>query len=301
MVYRWWIYQRERFPVFAHGPLIAVFSLSAICFSLLLRGKVEFPTAQTVLVGFVSVFLFFLQLRIADEFKDYEDDARYRPYRPVPRGLISLRELGVVGFISALIQSGLALWLSRSLVPLLAIVWVYMVLMSKEFFVPRWLKAHPLVYMLSHMLIMPLIYLYTTACDWRVAQEMPPEGVAWFLGSGFFNGLVIEIGRKIRAPEDEEHGVETYSFLWSCRNAVMAWLGALFLTAISASVAASQIDFAMPVAWLVSILFMAAVVIAWRFLGFPGTERAKMIEQISGVWTLLLYLSLGVLPLLWRL
>jgi len=262
---------------------------------------VEFPTTQTVLVGFVSVFLFFLQLRIADEFKDYEDDARYRPYRPVPRGLISLRELGVVGFISALIQSGLALWLSRSLVPLLAIVWAYMVLMSKEFFVPRWLKAHPLVYMLSHMFVMPLIYLYTTACDWRVAQEMPPEGLPWFLGSGFFNGLVIEIGRKIRAPEDEEHGVETYSFLWGRRNAVLAWLGALLLTAISASVAAFQIDFAMPVAWLVGILFVTAIATAWRFLGFPATERAKMIEQVSGMWTLLLYLSLGVLPLLWRL
>jgi 4-hydroxybenzoate polyprenyltransferase len=39
---------------------------------------------------------------------------------------------------------------------------------------------------------------------------------AWngFFWVSFFNGTVLEIGRKIRAPQDEEAGVETYSFLW---------------------------------------------------------------------------------------
>ena len=59
--------------------------------------------------------LFFLQLRIADEFKDFEDDARYRPYRPVPRGLVTLRELAWVGVGAAAIQLALALWLEPSL------------------------------------------------------------------------------------------------------------------------------------------------------------------------------------------
>ena len=38
----------------------------------------------------VTSFLSFLQLRIADEFKDFDEDSRYRPYRPVPRGLVTL-------------------------------------------------------------------------------------------------------------------------------------------------------------------------------------------------------------------
>ena len=41
--------------------------------------------------------VFFLQLRIADEFKDFAEDSRFRPYRPVPRGLVTLTELGWVG------------------------------------------------------------------------------------------------------------------------------------------------------------------------------------------------------------
>src|SRR5271154_472032 len=104
MVNRWWIYQRERFPIFAHSPLIAAFSLSAVSYSALIRGMHQLPGWRSCLVAFASSFLFFLQLRIADEFKDFEEDSRFRPYRPVPRGLVSLRELGVLGVIAAAIQ-----------------------------------------------------------------------------------------------------------------------------------------------------------------------------------------------------
>jgi len=298
---RLWTYQSERFPIVGHGILIAAFSFSAIGFSMLLRGAVAWPGASTLLVGFASAFLFFLQLRLADEFKDFEEDARYRPYRPVPRGLVSLQELGWVGLLTAVAQLGLALWLEPNLVPLLLLVWGYLALMSKEFFVPDWLKSRPITYMWSHMLIVPLIDFYTTACDWRVAGEaVPHSGLAWFLIVSFFNGIVIEIGRKIRAPEDEEHGVETYSALWGRRNAVLAWLGALFFTAVSAWLAAQEIGFAGPVGWLLAGLLLAAAGVALRFLRQPATGRAKLIETMSGVWTILMYLGVGAAPLLWQ-
>ena len=102
MANRWWTYQRERFPILAHGILIASFSFSAVCFSSLLRGQTELPRLSSIFVAFVTAFLFFLQLRIADEFKDFEEDARYRPYRAVPRGLVTLRELGGLGAMCAI-------------------------------------------------------------------------------------------------------------------------------------------------------------------------------------------------------
>ncbi|MEM0968706.1 MAG: hypothetical protein AAGJ31_05100, partial [Verrucomicrobiota bacterium] len=75
---RWWIYQRERFPLLGHGPLILAFSTSALTFSALLHEDRFFGTgAHWVLswvTAFVSCLLFFLQLRIADEFKDAEED-----------------------------------------------------------------------------------------------------------------------------------------------------------------------------------------------------------------------------------
>jgi len=297
---RWLAYQRERFPVLTHGALIATFSLASVSFSSLSRGGTELPKPLTVLAAFVTSFLFFLQLRIADEFKDYDEDARYRPYRAVPRGLVTLRELKTIGITGALIQLGLSLWLDASLVLLLVPVWLYMGLMSKEFFVRDWLKAHAFTYMWSHMLIIPLILLYTTACDWLTAGASPPGGLIWFLAVGFFNGIVIEIGRKIRAPEDEEHGVETYSVLWGRKRAVLAWLGASGLTAAAALLAANPIGMSFSLACLVGLLLSAEAVIAWRFLTQPMGQRAKLFEPMSALGTLLLYLGLGAVPLLWQ-
>lgn len=301
IVARLWIYQAERFPVIGHGVLIAAFSFSAVSYSSLLRGHVAWPRLATVMVAFVSAFLFFLQLRLADEFKDFAEDAQFRPYRPVPRGLVSLRELAALGGLTLVVQLGLAWWLEPALVPLLLLVWGYLALMSREFFVRDWLRASPITYLWTHMLIVPLIDLYTTACDWLAAgANLPHWGLAWFLVVSFFNGVIIELGRKIRAPQDEETGVETYSALWGPRRAVLVWWGAVLVTAISAEFAARQIDFARPVGVLLVILLALAAVVAVRFWQNPNTSRAKAIETMSGVWTLLMYLGVGAVPLLWQ-
>src|SRR5690349_17994313 len=73
---RWWVYQRERFPVVAHGVLILAFSLCAVCFSALLRGADHLPAWPVIVVAFCSSFFSFLHLRLADEFKDSDEDAR---------------------------------------------------------------------------------------------------------------------------------------------------------------------------------------------------------------------------------
>jgi 4-hydroxybenzoate polyprenyltransferase len=292
---KWWTYQRERFPIFAHGLLIAAFSSSAVSYSAMLRGQM--PRLASIGVAFVTCFLFFLQLRIADEFKDFQEDSRYRPYRPVPRGLIKLRELGVLFVIAGAIQLMLALVFDWRLALVLAAVWIYLALMSREFFVRDWLKKRPFTYMWTHMLIMPQIDLFATAADWIGAGTGPPRGVMLFLWVSFFNGMVIEIGRKIRSPQDEEEGVDTYTRLWGRRGAVIAWLGAILLTLAFALMAAWQIHSLIVAATFLGVLAAAAVTIAVRYLSSPATPRAKAIEIASGIWTLMMYLNLGLLPL----
>src|SRR4051812_7910741 len=290
---RWWVYQRERFPVFAHGPLILAFSFCAVSYSAMLRGPRATPTVASAAVAFVTAFLFFLQLRIADEFKDFEEDSRYRPYRAVPRGLVRLRELGWVGAGAAALQLALALWLDPRLIVLLAVTWAYLALMSVEFFAADWLKARPFTYMWTHMVIMPLIDLYATSCDWVVHGTRPPLGLIWFLLVSLFNGFVIEIGRKVRAPVDEETGVNTYTAVWGRRRAVGAWLAAVACTATFAVVAAWRIRFVVPAVVILGLLAALAAVVAVRFLRQPATKRAELVETMSGVWTLGVYLTLG--------
>ena len=298
---RWWVYQRERFPVLAHGPVILAFSLSAVVYSALLRGAHSLPGWRPCIVAFVSSFLSFLQLRIADEFKDFEEDSKYRPYRPVPRGLVSLPELKRVWMGCIAMQLLLCLWLAPRIVWLLFATWIYLGLMTREFFARRWLKARPVVYMVSHMAIMPLVDFYATACDWATAGGLrPPAGLLWFLLVSFFNGMVVEIGRKIRSPHDEERGVETYSFLWGARRAVLVWFVLIGYTATFAFLAARAIRFEAPVAVILSVVVAIAAALGVLFLRSQQSGAGKWLEIMAGVWSLLLYLTLGVLPIALR-
>ncbi len=291
---RWWIYQRERFPVFAHGLLILAFSACAVSFSGLLRGSAT-PSWQAYAVAFGVCFLMFLQLRIADEFKDAGDDARWRPYRPVPRGLVKLSELRVLFIASAVLQAVMAFALDRWLLVPLIIAWTYLALMSVEFFMRDWLKKRPVVYLLSHMGIMPLVDFFGTACEWMPSGAAMPKGLGWFLAASFFNGLVIEIGRKLRQPQDEEEGVETYSRLWGKAGGAAVWISCLLMTLGCASMAASQIHFVVPVAAGLGVVLVPAVAVAMIYA--TKSLAGKKIETLSGVWTLALYLLLGLVPL----
>jgi hypothetical protein len=301
---RWWIYQKERFPLMAHGPLIAAFSASAVSYSALLRGPGEVPRWESYVVAFLVSLGSFLLLRIADEFKDAEEDARWRPYRPVPRGLVTLPELKRVGIqvgIGQLILVGLlggiGQWGRWQLLGLLTVTWIYFGLMSKEFFARKWLKDRPVVYLFSHMGIMPLVDWFATGCDWVPSGAGMPAGLIWFLAASFFNGVVIELGRKIRSPEQEETGVETYSFLWGRPVAVASWLAAMAATLACALMAAGRIGFTGEVAWVLGVLWVGAAVLGWFFLKTLKGKLAKGIEAMAGVWTLALYLTLGVVPL----
>lgn len=291
---RWWIYQRERFPVLAHGPLIAAFSVCAVSFSALLRDA-PVPGWQMFATAFGVCLLMFLQLRIADEFKDAGEDARWRPYRPVPRGLVTLGELRVVFLGAAVVQSVLVAALDVRLFWVLGIAWAYLGLMCVEFFARDWLKKRPMVYLISHMGIMPLVDFFGTACEWLPRAGAAPSGLGWFLAASFFNGIGIEVGRKLRQPADEEYGVETYSRLWGMRGGLWVWLAALVATFACACLAAAAIGFAMPVAVGLLLVAGVAAVAGGRYL--KGSWNGKRLEAVSALWTLVLYLMLGLVPL----
>ena len=109
---RLWQYQSERFPVFVHGLSIAPLAFASLAVSRALRGETAFVGLLQLLGCIVSVVLAFFILRVCDEFKDNTEDTRYRPNRPVPRGLITLRELFWCAVVSGAIQAVLTFTIS---------------------------------------------------------------------------------------------------------------------------------------------------------------------------------------------
>lgn len=292
---RWRTYFSERFPPLQHGALIAAFVIGAMAYSARLHEHLAFPGFWTILSAFTATFLLFLQLRILDEFKDFEDDARWRPYRPVPRGIVTLRALGWLWVYAAGVQFALAVLFTPWLVLMLLAIWAYSGLMGVEFFVRDWLKAHPVAYMASHMVIVPMIGMLVAAFDWLPHDRLDGR-LGWLLAMSYFGFCVIEIGRKIRAPEDEEEGVETYSALWGRRNAVVAWLAVMALTGMLA-VGASRL-LGTPLVTLAYVLVMLAVTLgtAMGFLRNPLPGRGKRFQTLSGLWTVGIFLVPGLAP-----
>jgi len=287
---RWTTYFSERFPVLQNGLIIAFFSLGTLSYLSRLQGEDTLPESFPFIASCISVFLFFLQLRIFDEFKDFEEDSRWRPYRPVPRGLVSLRELGWLWVVSAAIQLGIALFVSSQLVLLLLVIWAYSWLMRVEFFVSSWLKQRPLAYMASHILIVPLITFYVAACS----KDVPAlSALGWLLLMSYFSFFIVEIGRKIRAPAEEETGVDTYSKLWGINHALMAWLGAMLLTSASAVAAAFRVGTALPTVIGCGLLWLIALGVSLRFLHRPGAGQSKTLPILSGIWIIAAYLLVG--------
>lgn len=295
MTNRWWTYQKERFPILAHGPMVVVFCLAVLLFSSLQHGG-EMPDPGSAFGAIVSTLILFFQLRVADEFKDYDLDSRYRPHRPVPRGLVSVRELARLAVAGAVIQFTIAVSIDLGLVPILLLVWIYIGLMTKEFFVRKWLLAHPAAYLLSHMLVMPLIAFYASAFDWLCECRAMPHGMTWLLLLSFCCGLVLELGRKIRVPSRERFGVETYSVLWGGNVAVILWLAAVSVSVLAYAMAAAEIS---SDHFFVALGACVVVVGLFSALKFAGSGRLRIagnrniLEPTSGFVALSLYSGLG--------
>ncbi len=294
---RFWIYQRERFPVFGHGPLVAAFSFSAIAYSRICRGAEGFVPWDRYLIGIITTVTLFLLVRIFDEFKDRKEDAQYRPELPVPRGLVSLRELAIVGIGVAVIQIVLNALFFPKMFLIYCIVIGYLLLMGKEFFIPKWLKEHQFWYVTSHMLIIPLVDIYASGLDWLVEGQAAPKGLIFFFIVSFFNGIVLEIGRKIRTPDSEAEGVVTYSSMHGPVKATAMWLVILLITFGWAVAASWFAGYGQSGLLVMGIILLICALPAFLFLRKMTAKNAKFIEYASALWTIAMYLSLGGIPM----
>jgi 4-hydroxybenzoate polyprenyltransferase len=292
MLSRLWVYQRERFPLASMALLAAVVAGSSMAYSALVR-EATLPGVGLLAAAAATTLLVFVQMRVLDEFKDCADDARFRPYRPVPRGLVSLRELGWVLAWASAGELAIALLVDARLLWLLAALWSYLSLMAAEFFARDWLRRRHFAYLASHNPIGALIALYAAAFEWLPSGGAAHPALLLLALAVFFDTALLEIGRKIRAPEAEEPGVATYSAVWGRNRAAQAWYAALALTAAAGWIAARETGHGAAFAALMVPVVLASALAFRSYVRRPQARRAKAIEGLSAIASLVLYLALG--------
>ena len=295
---RLWIYQGERFPVLGHGVMISAFTFSAVAYSRIVRGVGGFIGWTYFVIGVFITVSMFLLVRIFDEFKDQEEDRLYRPYLPVPRGLVTLDELKWVGRIATALQVIVLLIWQREMLPLYLGVMTYLLLMRVEFFIPEWLKARPLTYVLSHMVIIPLIDIYASGLDWHLSDAGPHLGLLWFFAVSFFNGLTLEFGRKIKSPEQEEEGVLSYTRHYGTQRGVLYWILTVLTTYSVALGAGNYAGYSVTFTVAITILLIVTIMPGILFCRSPSAKLGKAIAMLSILWTIVMYFLLGAIPML---
>ena len=328
------IYLNERFPLGKNSFFVLIFTLSGYIYtgllynSKIIKSILSKEVNRVSLLGgkgidkvpiiwyklfplFIIIFMFFFQLRITDEFKDYEEDLKYRPYRPVQRGIISLKALGKIGIATIIIQIILAHVINPKLIYFMLLVWIYMFLMTKEFFIKNWLTERILIYALSHVVIMIFITLVIVKGTGYILQDHFLEtlylslkkyeknifiGLIPLFALNYLNGIVLEIGRKTRKADEEEHGVQTYSKLWGRKNAVIV-LSLLFIIEyffVILGLAHTYEKYFLFSGLILLVILIVSIYFMIKFL--KKNLSGKIVETVSGLWIIFSSMCMGLLP-----
>ncbi len=292
---RFHLYLRERFPLLGHGILIvSYYSSNQFLARAITQPGTPMHFDWVSIAGVVALLCFFFHLRVFDEHKDFEDDSRYYPHRVLQRGVITLRELRIVGGIAIALELLISAFRGAAATTGWLIAFVFSLLMLREFFARDWLRRHFLVYAMSHMLLMPLLSLWVFSfATGRYPWEAP--GLYWMYALvGLFVTLNWEVSRKIRAPEQEIEGVETYSTIFGTYGA--AWL-VLFIRIIDTALVA-YVGYALGFGTFfyvaIALLYLACVVGFLQFRIMTTPRSAKMMEVYAGVYMIVFDILVAV-------
>ena len=288
-------YLAERFPLLGHGLLIVSYCSS----NQFLARRLTAPDGpmrydwHSLAAGAV-ILCFFFHLRVFDEHKDYAEDCRFHPERLLQRGVFTLGELRILGLGAIVVQAVIATLSGAGALVAWLLAFGWSLLMLREFFVSAWLKAHFLLYTMSHMLVMPLLALLV----YSLATGRPPwTAPAWFwLYSfvGFFVTLNWEISRKIRAPADEIAGLTTYSTIFGTYGAAWAVIVVRVIDTGMVALVGWHLGLSR---WFYLALTALFLVCLWGFVDYrrhTNARTAKRLETYAGMYIIAFDLILAV-------
>ena len=276
---KWYTYQKERFPVATYGMYIFSIVFGTFCFAI---DKTYNPNWIMFLPMFAVAFLQFLIVRIVDEFKDYEEDVKYRPYRPVPRGLVTLKELGILGGICAAVQVGITAILNLKGLIFLGLVWLFFGVMSKSFFIKKLVDKHILLEVTLDELLMPVLVLYLSTFVTSISVKLIPFLILSYLGS-----WIVEIARKVRCKEDEEEGVKTYTAVFGIPAATMIVVILEALIMIMQSIILGT-KYIIPVIALYVLINIPNIL----FIIKQNKKLAKTVGLLANIYLIIAYISM---------
>ena len=276
MLKRLSIYLHEMFPVLSR-LFVAALIFFEIYFVLLLNNRISnFRIGIQEAVGVFTVFSFLLLLRIADDFKDYEGDKHLFPDRPLPSGRVTRRDLWIL--LSVLIAVvTLSNFLFMNNLIWFIFLFTYGLLMSLWFFARDKIQNNLVLAVITHNPVMMILNIYIISFT-VIKYQLPAITLATiFLAfTLYFPGLIWEVARKIRAPQDETDYM-TYSRIFGYQKATRF---VQILTLVDIGTNFYLIYFINRP--LMVVLAINVLIMTWRFSQYSADpSRFKLIDKVE--------------------
>lgn len=267
MIKRIAIYLNEMFPITA--IIASIISALAVELVYLRLYGIRMSWGLPLFLPGLVITLVSLLIRVMDEFKDFQDDLKNFPNRPLPSGRVKKSDLMALGIFCVV----MVVFLSSTSVPLLIwglITLAFTGLMLKWFFIEDIMrKSLPLAFITHHPIVIFNFLYLIIACmqfDSRVGWDK------WY----YIIPVCLmytnwEVMRKIRAPE-QETSYTTYSKIMGPRPAMLTALS-LQLVFIATVFLIFQ-ELVTP--WFVRISFvLIQLVLAFHGIRFLFTLKLK--------------------------
>ena len=212
------IYLREMYPLIPRIILGAgiIFAIEGLV--VLNARNIKLSLHIQEITAFITVFGFFLALRIADELKDLKTDLINFPKRPLPSGRVKKSDIITLLILDLTVMVILNLIFMSNWLFLLALL-IYGCLMSVWFFAKRAIQSNLLLALATHNPVQFILvwYVISFICQKYNLPIFTLHNLLIALAF-YLPGLVWEISRKICSPKDEGQYV-TYSRLLGFRTA----------------------------------------------------------------------------------
>ena len=290
-------YYKEMFPL-PSRLMVGMIVFFEIYFIILLNYGIDrFQVSIQEFTGAFTLFSFYMYLRIADDFKDFETDRVLFPHRPLPSGRVKKEDLFLACSFFQLLTVVLNLIFMNNL-PFFLFLYAYGFLMSRWFFKKHLIQNSLPLALVTHNPVQMVMNLYTVSFT-CIKYDLNPFSWVTFLvlWTLYFPSLIWEVSRKIRAPEDETD-YTTYSKLFGYRRATRFVLLVSWIDIITNIFLVWNLNKLTVIALLLAISWMTRQFLSFmddptRFSIGKKVEVYTLIQESLMLVTVAIYLMIG--------
>jgi 4-hydroxybenzoate polyprenyltransferase len=282
----------ERFNPLSHFVMITLF-VACHFFAARLGEHAVVRSIGAIVALSIGTAAFFFKLRVYDEIKDYEVDRKFKPTRPLARGLVTIAELKRVIVACIIVELAAFGLVSQQAACAIAVAIVYSLLMYKEFFIGPILRPHLTTYAVTHTFVSAILSLtlLSTLHGRFFWQETRGAFLFAFANWCLFN--IFEFGRKTYATSEERPGIDSYS-------SIFGRYGAAALSVAMAAITAAVVPCISGAPRLAAAVFLwpCSALLAGTGIVYAAANRstvAHIFRVASSVFIIVVFAGLAVL------